>query len=162
MDAISIQRLAFNIHPALVEKIEAMDQVLLSAQIQIRVVQAFRTYAEQDAIYDQGRTTPGPIVTEAIGGYSNHNFGMAVDCMPDLVWGEPWTPDPDGNDMHYAKMVAAAEAQGLVAGAEWHHKDMPHFQLAEMPATPTDAMRRDFAVGGLPLVWKNADSGAYQ
>lgn len=38
-----------------------------------------RTYAEQDALYAQGRSLPGKIVTNAKGGYSNHNFGVAAD-----------------------------------------------------------------------------------
>ena len=38
-----------------------------------------RTYAEQDALYAQGRTTGGKRVTNARGGYSNHNFGVAGD-----------------------------------------------------------------------------------
>ena len=38
-----------------------------------------RTYAEQDALYAQGRSKPGPIVTNVKGGYSNHNFGIAGD-----------------------------------------------------------------------------------
>jgi peptidoglycan L-alanyl-D-glutamate endopeptidase CwlK len=35
-----------------------------------------RTYAEQDALYAKGRTTTGPVVTNARAGYSNHNFGI--------------------------------------------------------------------------------------
>jgi peptidoglycan L-alanyl-D-glutamate endopeptidase CwlK len=160
LDQISQQRLVA-CHPSLQDKIQALDNALVAQQIQIRVVQGFRTYPEQDALYAQGRTTPGGIVTYARGGWSNHNFGMAVDCVPDTVWGEPWSPDWDGTDVHYAKMVAAGQQLGLVAGAEWHMHDYPHFQLAEMPVTPTDAMRADFANGGVDLVWQNADNGEY-
>lgn len=38
-----------------------------------------RSYAEQDALYAKGRTAPGPKVTNAKGGYSNHNFRVAGD-----------------------------------------------------------------------------------
>jgi hypothetical protein len=38
-----------------------------------------RSFAEQDALYAQGRTKPGKIVTKARGGFSNHNFGVAFD-----------------------------------------------------------------------------------
>ena len=48
----------------------------------VRVTQGLRTYAEQDALYAQGRTTPGPIVTNARGGQSYHNFGLAIDVAP--------------------------------------------------------------------------------
>lgn len=50
--------------------------------ITIRVVQGLRTFAQQQALYDQGRTTPGNIVTKAKAGQSYHNYGLAIDCVP--------------------------------------------------------------------------------
>ena len=47
--------------------------------IQLRVTQGLRTIAEQDELYAQGRTKPGKIVTNAKGGKSNHNSGLAID-----------------------------------------------------------------------------------
>src|ERR1700704_435919 len=47
--------------------------------INAKVISGLRTYAEQDALYAQGRTQSGPKVTKARGGYSWHNFGMAFD-----------------------------------------------------------------------------------
>jgi peptidoglycan L-alanyl-D-glutamate endopeptidase CwlK len=43
------------------------------------VICGTRTYAEQDAIYAQGRTKPGKIVSRARGGESRHNFGLSID-----------------------------------------------------------------------------------
>jgi peptidoglycan LD-endopeptidase CwlK len=40
-----------------------------------------RTFAEQDGLYELGRTKPGNIVTEAKGGYSYHNYGLAKDIV---------------------------------------------------------------------------------
>ena len=47
--------------------------------IQIRIISGLRSYAEQNALYAQGRTLAGRKVTNARGGYSNHNFGIAFD-----------------------------------------------------------------------------------
>lgn len=47
--------------------------------IKVKIISGLRTYAEQDKLYAQGRTKPGKIVTNARGGYSNHNFGIAFD-----------------------------------------------------------------------------------
>ena len=47
--------------------------------IRIKVISGLRTYTEQDELYAQGRTTTGPKVTNARGGHSNHNFGIAFD-----------------------------------------------------------------------------------
>ncbi|MEK4006105.1 M15 family metallopeptidase [Paenibacillus sp. FSL H3-0333] len=49
--------------------------------IYIRITQGLRTIAEQNALYAQARTTKGPIVTNAKGGYSWHNFGYAIDFV---------------------------------------------------------------------------------
>ncbi|MEK4456343.1 M15 family metallopeptidase [Paenibacillus sp. FSL R10-2748] len=44
----------------------------------IVITQGLRTYAEQDALYAQGRNgDKRPKVTKVRGGYSNHNFGFA-------------------------------------------------------------------------------------
>jgi peptidoglycan L-alanyl-D-glutamate endopeptidase CwlK len=156
MEAISEQRLAL-VMPELADKIRAMSDSLLPQQIEIRVTTSLRTFAEQNILFAQR-----PKVTNAPGGYSMHNFGLAVDCVPDSVWGQPWTPDWDGKDVHYAKMVAAGVAQGLVAGADWHSfVDEPHFQWGGLPDTPTDAMRADFYAGGLTLVWQKTLAGDY-
>jgi peptidoglycan L-alanyl-D-glutamate endopeptidase CwlK len=45
--------------------------------ITIKIISSLRTYDEQNALYVQGRTAPGNKVTNARGGYSNHNFGIA-------------------------------------------------------------------------------------
>ena len=44
--------------------------------ITIKVIGGLRTYEEQNELFAQGRTKPGRIVTNARGGFSNHNFGM--------------------------------------------------------------------------------------
>lgn len=41
-----------------------------------------RTFDEQTALYNQGRTTPGAVITDAQAGQSAHNFGLAVDFQP--------------------------------------------------------------------------------
>lgn len=45
----------------------------------------FRTYAEQMKLWTQGRTAPGRKITNAVGGQSAHNFGLAIDfyCLKD-------------------------------------------------------------------------------
>lgn len=51
-----------------------------AAGIGARVISGTRTYAMQDALFRQGRFgNSGPIVTNARGGQSNHNFGIAWD-----------------------------------------------------------------------------------
>jgi peptidoglycan L-alanyl-D-glutamate endopeptidase CwlK len=161
MDEYSINMLS-KCHPLLIHLITAMAGSLEAQEIEIRVIQGLRSYADQNLLYAQGRTAPGPIVTNAPGGYSNHNFGMAADCIPYKVWGQPWQPDWEGTDLHYQAMISAGRTQGLICGADWHTlPDRPHFQLDIMPVTPSMQMRADFEKGGLALVWAEADKGVY-
>src|ERR1700692_426405 len=135
MDPTSETRLQ-QVFPVLAERVRAMAEQLAGEGIDIRVVQGLRTWAEQTALYAQGRTTPGNIVTEARAGYSWHEFGLAVDIVP-MNGPEPMWNNPDIWD----RIIAAGEVLGLTSGKAWH--DVPHFQLTgKFPATPTDEVRR--------------------
>ncbi len=151
-DPISQARL-LGVHPVLAAKVNAAADALAARGIYFRVAQAMRSYAAQDALFAQGRTAPGEIVTNARGGYSNHNFGCAVDCYPFLV---ACTGQLDWNAESplFEAMVAALKAEGLAWGGDWETlKDYPHFQLADVAVTPTDADRAAFAAGGIQAVW---------
>jgi peptidoglycan L-alanyl-D-glutamate endopeptidase CwlK len=120
--------------------------------VSIRITQGLRTYAEQDALYEQGRSSPGAIVTDAKGGYSMHNFGLAVDVAPIINGVIDWN-DKDAN---WKEILAKALTCGLAEGAEWRtFPDEPHLYPQELPASPTDSMRALFATGGLQAVWES-------
>ena len=154
MDVISESRL-WQLHPALAAKVRAMAGSLIEQGIEIRVVQGLRTVAEQNALYAQGRTTPGKIVTNAQGGHSWHNFGLAVDCVPGIRGAAKWTPNWDASSPDFAAMIAAGEAQGLVSGARWvSMPDKPHFQMAGIPVSPDDAARICLASYGVNAFWE--------
>jgi len=155
-DAISNQRLAL-VHPFLAQKVNTAANLLAMEGLYFRVAQGLRTYTDQDALYAQGRTAEGKIVTNARGGYSNHNFGMAVDCYP-FMNGSSGELNWDAESVQFQRMVGALKAQGLVWGGDWKTlKDPPHFQLAGVPVNPTDADRAALAAGGLDAVWKQYD-----
>ncbi len=92
--------------------------------IDIKIISGTRTYAEQDALYAHGRTKPRKKVTNARGGYSSHNFGIAFDVG--VFSGRKYL----GNSPKYK----AAGALGMDLGLEWGGNwtsivDQPHFQL---------------------------------
>ena len=117
------------VHPRLVAVIKRAIQ--LSTQ-DFAVVQGVRTQAEQNTLYEQGRTKPGNIVTWTRN--SKHipvnGFGMAVDLCPyPIDWDTP------SKFVNIASAVAKA-AQELGVKIKWgghfeKTKDMPHFQLEE-------------------------------
>jgi len=89
-----------------------------------------RTFAEQDALYAQGRTKPGKVVTKAPGGYSNHNFGIAADAgvFADGVYLDEKNPRL-AERVHRA-CAAHARAFGLEWGGEWtSFPDTPHYEI---------------------------------
>lgn len=160
MEAISEQRLV-GLHPSLAAKVRAGDDALMAKTGGgIRVAEGLRSFADSDADYAKGRTvrtkpdgTPQGIVTNARGGESWHNYGLAVDCYP-FVSEETGPLDWTASDPQFRAMIDCMKAQGLVAGADWHTiKDYPHFQLAGIPVSPTDADRAAYASGGVAAVW---------
>ena len=87
--------------------------------------QGRRTIAEQNALYAQGRTALGKVVTKAQGGQSAHNFGLAVDLVPvknnDLWWDAP-------KDL-WKEAADIARDMGLVPGFYFRSIfDAPHFE----------------------------------
>ncbi|MBK6006411.1 M15 family metallopeptidase [Ramlibacter ginsenosidimutans] len=92
--------------------------------IDIRVISGLRSYEEQDALYAQGRTAPGNIVTKARGGYSNHNFGIAFDVG--VFSGSKYLPESP----KYKAVGVLGQELGLEWGGSWTSLvDEPHFQL---------------------------------
>ena len=92
--------------------------------IAIKILSGLRTYEEQDALYAQGRSKPGAIVTHARGGFSNHNFGIAFDIG--VFEGARYL----GESPKYNAVGALGVDLGLEWGGNWKTiKDAPHFQL---------------------------------
>ena len=118
------------------------------------------TYAEQDALFFACHHPDGtldktkPWKTNARGGFSNHNFGMAVDVCPSLHGCDsPFDPCWDDGHQAFKTMVQEMKAQGLAWGGEWTKPDKDHFQLADVEVTPTAANRTEYAKGGIKAVW---------
>lgn len=88
-----------------------------------------RTVAEQQVLYAQGRTTPGPIVTQVDGvtNKSNHNYlpSRAIDFAIILPSGIiTWA------DHEYEAAGPYFVSRGLVWGGNWiSFKDRPHVEL---------------------------------
>ncbi|MDS0526581.1 peptidoglycan-binding protein [Clostridium sp. SHJSY1] len=96
--------------------------------LNVAVVEAFRSWDRQDVLYAQGRTAAGNIVTNAQGGDSYHNWGLAFDCVPVENGRINW------NDINeFNKMGVLGQKVGLEWGGNWTSYaiklvDRPHFQ----------------------------------
>lgn len=106
-------------HPELQAKLLASIQAWSNAGLDVLVTCTWRSLADQQALYDQGRTKPGHIVTRAKPGQSSHNFtlggkpaSLAFDIVP-LSHGKPvW--ERIGHDLElWRRCAAIAKEQGL-------------------------------------------------
>lgn len=91
--------------------------------IVLRMVQGLRTFPQQQAIYDQGRTTPGNIVTKAKAGQSYHNYGLAGDVVPFKADGVTLDWEYD-----FSKLVPFAIKYGITWGGYFPSPDRDHFE----------------------------------
>jgi peptidoglycan LD-endopeptidase CwlK len=104
--------------------------------ITVKVISGLRTYEEQNALYEQGRSKAGRIVTNARGGYSNHNFGIAFDIG--VFEGARYLDESP----KYKAVGALGTDLGLEWGGNWKSiQDEPHFQLR--PAWAAGLAERD-------------------
>lgn len=89
----------------------------------VRLVQGYRSIEEQNKLYAQGRTTAGTIVTNAKGGESFHNYGVAVD----FVFRKSGY---NATDAQWNLLGDTLKKYGFEWGGDWKgFVDKPHGQL---------------------------------
>lgn len=122
-----------DLHPDLQPIAGKFMEACQRAGVDILITCTYRSGAEQDALYEQGRTKPGAKVTNARAGQSKHNFELhgkpaakAFDVVP-LVNGKPqWSAQHPA----WAAAGKVGKALGLEWAGEWKRfKEYPHFQL---------------------------------
>lgn len=103
-------------------KLDTFENMLRRHGLHVKLVCGYRSIEEQNRLYALGRVKPGRIVTNARGGYSWHNFGLAADYAfvkdGKLTWGGPW-----------GTFGIIARECGLEWGGDWERfPDRPHVQ----------------------------------
>jgi len=108
--------------------------------IEVLITSTFRDHEAQAALYAQGRTKPGRIVTGAAPGWSWHNWRCAFDVVPlrhgKPVWGTAGNgidADPSDDDTDDLELWQRVGEAGEHAGLEWagrwaRFREFPHFQ----------------------------------
>ena len=107
----------------------ALDPVKAKHGITIEVISGLRSWAQQAALFAQGRTKPGKIVTRARPGSSWHQYGLAIDLG--LFKGGKYLDEsnPKLADIIYAEIAIIAESLGLEWAGRWKtFTETPHFQ----------------------------------
>lgn len=142
MDKITLERVKL-LHPKLREEVgEIYEEICeaLKGKAMCRFAYTLRTFAEQDALFAQGRTKPGKKVTNARGGQSYHNYGLAVDIVllvdkdgngtfESAAWDTK--SDFDGDKVaDWMEVVNIFKRHGWIWGGDWKFTDPPHFEKA--------------------------------
>ena len=124
-------------HPRLQRLASAWMKACATHGITVVIGETFRTVAEQDALYAQGRTKPGKKVTNAPGSSysSQHQWGIAFDFYLKMdIDGDGSTSDDAFNDSTgmFKKAAEIANDLGLGWGGDWKSiVDKPHVYLPD-------------------------------
>jgi len=86
----------------------------------IRITETIRSAVTQDKYYNQGRTNPGSVITNAKGLQSYHNYGLAFDIA--FQGNEPYPKQYE----KWKRVGELGESLGLVWGGRFN--DNPHFE----------------------------------
>jgi len=118
-------------HPELKARVTALVATLSERGLDLVLTQGVRSRAQQQALYAQGRTKPGKVVTNCDGvvKVSTHQpradrYGYAVDVAwrrqdGTITWEGPWET-----------LGVVAESLGLRWGGRWTgFPDRPHLEL---------------------------------
>lgn len=107
--------------------------------ITVIITSTYRDNEKQTELYNQGRTVPGKIVTNAKAGQSIHNYRLAFDFCPVIDGKAAWQ-----DTLLFIKCASIGKSLGLTWGGDFKSiKDMPHFEytngltLADLQAGKT-------------------------
>lgn len=131
-DSLTLKRIK-TIHPELVKELEEVYDEIRNRGVNVRFTQVYRTLQEQDELYAKGRTVAGSVVTNARGGQSYHNYGLAVDVVlltggGGVSWDRDLDQEGDGKK-DWDEIVFVFKHFGWKWGGDWRSfKDYPHFE----------------------------------
>lgn len=116
-----------DLHPEAAERAARFLEECKKAGIDVIITSTYRDHESQAALFAQGRTIPGRIVTNANAGDSFHNYKLAFDFVP-IINGKPqW------NDFEAFKRCGdIAKECGLEWAGDWKgFKEMAHCQYTK-------------------------------
>lgn len=134
----SVKNMGTGMHPVVKETVIELIRRCYAEGIYIFITDGYRSYTEQAAIYGQGRKSyvyngkdygqPGKnVVSNAKPGYSNHNFGVAVDFVLTNKEGTAayWTVDSK-----WRRAAQIAKSLKMDWGGDWKSfPDYPHLEM---------------------------------
>ena len=138
------------LHPFVARKAKSAFDAAEKAGLSVGPYETVRTDARQAALYAQGRTAPGAIVTNAKAGNGWHLYGLAFDAV--FIDGAVWTWKGD-----YNTLGKIFESFGFEWARRW--KSFPedaHFQMTF--GLSLSEARTLLDKGGTSAVWAKIDA----
>jgi hypothetical protein len=126
------------------------------------VTSGYRSFDEQNEIFEQGRSLPGQIVTQAQGGQSLHNFGLAIDVVRNQLVQSPLVK-PVWEKTAYEDLNKLSQEVDLEWGGNWNNfkGDVYHLQyplegipIAKLKRIYESTYRTGSEKKALKEVWK--------
>nr|WP_213525868.1 M15 family metallopeptidase [Paenibacillus sp. J31TS4] len=122
------------LHPLIAAKQKELTAEAARVGIRLLITEGFRSEEKQEELYRQGRSGDGRVVTNARGGESYHNYGLAIDFALLTKDGKAiWDLEYDGNrngKADWMEVVAIAKRLGFTWGGDWtSFPDYPHLQM---------------------------------
>lgn len=94
--------------------------------IKVIITSTYRDNEKQTQLYNQGRTTPGKVVTNAKAGQSMHNYRIAFDFCPIVEGKAAWQ-----DALLFIKCANIGKSLGLESGMDFSKPDKPHLQYTK-------------------------------
>jgi peptidoglycan LD-endopeptidase CwlK len=131
------------------KQVECVEKRLKDGGWTYKIYETYRSDRRQRWLYAQGRTRPGPRVTNvATAQTGNHYWGLGIDIIHGTrLW---------SHERFFYWLGQHYEACGMVAGAFWKRfPDAPHGQFAawESASRRPDWARRYMAAGHRDSLW---------
>lgn len=113
-----------DLDPEVARRVRNFISACEKAGIDVIITSTYRSLDSQAALYAQGRTAAGPIVTAAKPGWSWHNWGRAADFAPLINGKIPWQ-----DIATFRRCGEIAESCGLEWAGRWKtFKELAHVQ----------------------------------
>jgi peptidoglycan L-alanyl-D-glutamate endopeptidase CwlK len=123
------------LYPPVKKAVGQLEENCIKRGITIQITEGFRSFEKQNQLYEQGRTMSGPIITNAKGGQSYHNYGLAIDFAlinpknKQLSWNTKIDRNHNGT-ADWMEVVQEAKKLGFAWGGDWENfKDYPHLEM---------------------------------
>lgn len=142
----------------LLRVVAVLNEMYKTHNYRMGVADGVRSFEKQRQLYAQGRTAPGPIVTNAKPGYSFHAYGLAADCA--FLGTDPFLESLRASDSKQASFLWSeygkiAKQFGLIWGGDFRLKngasDSPHIECSY--GFRIDECLQLYKGGGVRNVW---------